>query len=565
MHYDKFMLSVGQSLTAPSSPMITSPYSGVNATPLTSMANVSVRPSSSRSTPLPLNHLSHSIDHTAYNVNQVKTSTSPSPLNTFPSLPHSQPHVGPSHLGTTPVHQLPTHISTGPGLLDPKDTNPSPLRNESPSVGITDLPTPPSSSAGVPSAKGSRVSSPPLHLSQPLLKPDLPSHPPPRPPTVSVSLPSTASASSAYPEPTHSSQLFVSSSQRETQLRLEQTSPPSRQRAQTHPAHPGPISLPPPSTFVVPVAHNFSPMSPVLAPGIPMSPLQQPGILPSPHAHPHSPLNRPKFPHARSLLQHPTRTPSHHMTPIGLPPITPSMPSFQFVPGPPMLSHSDHSAVTLSPVSTMSPGTFWGRPGGNPLTNAAVGAPITKGQNNGESDYFSCASADTSRGEGYFLPLSQTGGSLADEILRDEPGNTSGIGEGRAPLVPAMENGVGQEVSTSNGSSGRRSTNERISNSGVDGVIEQLHRSLNISLPENIPRAEKQDHSRTLSPFPHPPTRRAESDPVQGQGQGQRQSGKGLVRRASFTESGHNTASQRSDSDLSTELTCVKMYLRPGE
>ena len=557
------MPSVGQSLTAPSSPLIASPFSGVNATALTSMANVSVRPSSSRSTPLPLTHHPHSLDHTAYNVNQVKTCTAPSPLNVFPSILRSQPHAGPSHLGTAPVHQLVTHISTGPGLFDPKDTNPSSLRNESPSVGIADLPTPPSSSAGVPSAKGSRVSSPPLHLSQPLLKQDPPSHPPPRPPTVSVSLPTTASTSSTYPEPTHSSQLFVSSSQRETQLGLEQTSPPSRQRAQTHPAHPGPISLPPPSAFVVPAAHNFSPMSPVFAPGIPMSPLQRPGVLPipSPHAHPHSPLNRPKFPQARSFLQHPTHTPSHHVTPSGLPPITPSMPSFQFVPGPPMLPHLDHSAVTLSPVSTMSPGAFWGRPGENPLSNAAVGAPVTKGQNKEEPDYFSCASADASKGKSYFLPLSQTGGSLVDEMLRDEPGNTNGIGEGRAPLVPVMENGICQEVSTSSGSSGRRSANERISNSGVDGVIEQLHRSLNTSLPESTSRAERQDHSKTLSPFPHPPTRRSESDPAQEQGQ--RPSGKGLVRRASFTEGGHNTASQRSD--VSTELRRVKMNLHPGE
>jgi hypothetical protein len=387
----------------------------------------------------------------------------------------------------------------------------------------------------VPSAKGSRVSSPPLQLS---LQQELPSHPSPRLPTVSLSLPSTACTSSTYAEPTHSSQLFISSSQRETQVRLEQTSPPSRQRAQTHPAHPGPISIPPPSAFVVPAAQNFSPVSPMFVPGIPMSPLQQSGILPipSPHAHPHSPLSRPKFLHARSLLQHPARTPSHHMTPSGLPPITPSMPSFQFVPGPPMLPPSDHSSVTLSPVSTMSPGAFWGRPGGNPLTNAAVGAPVTKGQNNEESDYFTCTSADASKGESYFLPLSQIGGSLADEILRVEPGNTSAIGEERSPSVP-VENGISQEVGTSNGSSGRRSANERISNSEVDGVIEQLHRSLNISLTEHTPRAERQDHSRTLSPS-HPPTRRSESDPVQEQGQ--RPSRKGLVRRASFTEAGHN-------------------------
>ena len=538
------MPSVGQSLTAPSSPLITSPFSGINATSLASMANLSVRPSSSRGTPLSLTHPPHSLDHTAYSLNQVKSSASPPSLNVFPSLPRSQPHTILSHLGTTPEHRLPTHLTTGPGLPNSIDTNPSSCRNESPRDGIAELPTPPSSSAGVSSAKGSRVSSPPLHVSQPVLKQDLPSHPLPQPHAVSAPLPFTTSTSSKYPEPSHSSQTFDSSSQRETVSQFGQTSSPPRQRAQTHPAHPGPISLPPPSAFVVPATRSFSPMSPMSAPGVHRSPSQQSSVapIPSSHARLHSPLPHPKFSRARSPLQLPTHTPSLNMTPSGLPPITPSMPSFQFVTGPPTLSHSDHLALTFSPVSTMSPGAFWGRPGGNLLTNAAVGAPVTKGPSREEFDYFSCASTDASKGESYFPHISQTGGSLADEISREEPGNTSCVGERSVPLGPTIGNRVGQEAN--NDSSRHRSANEGIDGSSMDGVIEQLHRSLNISLPEISPHTEKQGHRRALSPPSHPPARRSESDPLQGQGH--RVSGSGVVRRASFTEAGQSTASERS-------------------
>jgi hypothetical protein len=528
-------------LTAPSSPLIMSPFSGVNVTSLASMANISIRPSSSRSTPLPLAYPPNSLDHTTYNMHQVRSSASPPPLTVFPSLPRSQPHAVLSHLGTTPEHQLPAHLTTGPGLPDPINMDSSSRKNESPSVGIAELPTPPSSSAGASSAKGSRVSSPPLHVSQPVLKQGLPPHPPLH--AMSAPLPFTASTSPKYPELSNSSQTFVPSSQRETVSGFEQTSSPPRQRAQTHPAHPGPISLPPPSAFVVPAAHDFSPTSPMSAPGVHMSPLLRSGIVPVPssHAHPHSPLNRPIFLHARSPLQHPAHTPSLNITPSGLPPITPSMPSFQFIPGPPTLPHPEHSALTFSPVSAMSPGAFWGRPGGNPLTNAAVGAPVTKGQSLEEFDYFSCASTDASKGESYFPSVSQTGGTLADEILRENPGNTSSIGE--RLVGPSMED-ADQEASTNNSSSGQRSANEQIGNSSMDGIIEQLHRSLNISLPQISSRTEEQGQRRALSPPSHPPTRRSESDPLQDQGH--RVCGSGIVRRASFTEVGQSTASERS-------------------
>ncbi|THG95355.1 hypothetical protein EW145_g7973, partial [Phellinidium pouzarii] len=97
----------------------------------------------------------------------------------------------------------------------------------------------------------------------------------------------------------------------------------------SHPAHPGPIALPPPpsvSAFPLfsPGHPHPHPMSPL---GHPMSPV---GIMysgyyggpmsPHPHQHPH-PYPVPAHVHAA-------------MTPHGLPPITPSMPSFSFVPQP---------------------------------------------------------------------------------------------------------------------------------------------------------------------------------------------------------------------------------------
>jgi hypothetical protein len=138
----------------------------------------------------------------------------------------------------------------------------------------------------------------------------------------------------------------------------------------------------------------------------------------------------------------------------------------------------------------MSPGAFWGRPGENPLTNAAVGAPVTKGQSGEEVDYFLGASTDASEGESYFPPIPQTGNTVADDILRKEP--EDGIGKRQPALGLAMENGVDQEVSTSNGSSGRSSAKERT------GVIQQSRR---IPHAENTWRTEEPGHSRALSSF----------------------------------------------------------------
>ncbi|KAI9068112.1 hypothetical protein FKP32DRAFT_1600740 [Trametes sanguinea] len=138
-----------------------------------------------------------------------------------------------------------------------------------------------------------------------------------------------------------------------------------------HPAHPGPIALPPPppvTAFPVPPPHTLSPQ------------------FASPHMHGHHPM---------SPMHHPLMGMSMPMmTPHGLPPITPSMPSFTFLPQPSpglpspaalepsgerptMHGHMQHVMTPFSPFSpgvTMSPGAFWGRPGtgANPYINPAV-------------------------------------------------------------------------------------------------------------------------------------------------------------------------------------------------
>lgn len=124
------------------------------------------------------------------------------------------------------------------------------------------------------------------------------------------------------------------------------------------------------------------------------------------------------------------------------------------------------------------------------MTNAAVGAPVTKGQSGEEVDYFLGASTDASEGESYFPSLSQTGNTVADDILREVPEDN--IGRRQPALGLAMENGVDQEVSTSNGSSGRSSAKER---TGVDEVIQQSRR---IPHAENTRRTEEPGYSRAF-------------------------------------------------------------------
>ncbi|KAI9441705.1 hypothetical protein H4582DRAFT_1405745 [Lactarius indigo] len=527
------MPSMGQSMTAPSSPLLTSPFPSVSAASLASIANVTIRPTSSRGTPLPT---AQPLEYNAYGMHHVKMSTSPPPMSTLSPLSRAQPQAVLPYLSAVSEQQL---LARFPSSLSVDDAQ-NIVKNESPSAENLDLPTPPSSSAGAQSMKGSRVSSPPLQLPQPIhsfSQPSLKQVPPPLPQPHAKSAPPPLTLSSppasVQPELHYSTQASVtSSSQREAPPLPDQTSPSSWQRAQTHPAHPGPISLPPPSAFVIPAPHNFSPVSPMFAPpGIHVSPLHHPGVPPlaASHVPAHSPLTHPMHSHARSPLHHPVHGHPLNMTPIGLPPITPSMPSFQFVSGPPPPAHPSHPPAIFSPASTMSPGAFWGRPGGNTLTNAAVGAPVTKGKNEEEIDYFASASTAGNEGEGYFPPLPQAGSGLAHEIFRDELESASGSGE-RQASGPTAENGPDREEAntSSGGSSGRSSADERIGGAGIDGVVEHLHNSVHISLPrpEEIPRSEEQLYARghgvlSSPPLRPPPTRRKVLGPVM-QEQGKR-------------------------------------------
>ncbi|KAH9888130.1 hypothetical protein C8Q73DRAFT_204492 [Cubamyces lactineus] len=199
----------------------------------------------------------------------------------------------------------------------------------------------------------------------------------------STSPPSLATTSGQSSSQTQATSPTTSSRSHATPQQQHQTP----QHHHHHPAHPGPIALPPPppvTAFPVPPPHTLSPqymsMSPHMA-GHPMSPLH----------HPMMGMSMPM------------------MTPHGLPPITPSMPSFTFLPQPSpglpaspagvdgaggaagpggerptMHGHMQHVMTPFSPFSpgvTMSPGAFWGRPGtgANPFINPAVGAPVRPG------------------------------------------------------------------------------------------------------------------------------------------------------------------------------------------
>lgn len=173
---------------------------------------------------------------------------------------------------------------------------------------------------------------------------------------------SAATSGSSWDENTHQP------GQSQSQVQRPDATPNTPPHGQ-HPHHPGPISLPPPTlTFLAP--HTLSPLH---HPGMPVtiSPLQHPSM--------------------GSPLHHPSTYASHQqMTPLGLPPITPSMPPFIFHPVPAPASPgaavhtpSAHMPMfgppTFSPAVAMSPGAFWGRPGHqnpNPFINPAVGAPV---------------------------------------------------------------------------------------------------------------------------------------------------------------------------------------------
>ena len=231
---------------------------------------------------------------------------------------------------------------------------------------------------------------------------------------------------------------------------IEKNVPPSGSLHQ-HPHHPGPIALPPPPVPFPLALHKIS---------------NQNESTPS--------AQTPVF--NSHLVNHQQAAPG---TPHGLPPITPSMPPFTFLPPqlsppqyPPQIhglsdtsanlftpsqipSPLDHPSspsygpsytlTGFSPGGPMSPGAFYGRPGNpNPHINPAVGAPVHAPHSNGSGHHVHSMTSSNRlnrRGEptSYFdleyFPRDTTtnspyvSSSLANEILRDKDETSSRCGQ----------------------------------------------------------------------------------------------------------------------------------------
>ncbi|KAI0090430.1 hypothetical protein BDY19DRAFT_771850 [Irpex rosettiformis] len=320
----------------------------------------------------------------------------------------------------------------------------------------------------------------------------------------------------------------------------------------THPAHPGPITLPPPpnvSSFPIPPAHTFSPHGPY--------PLQTPPY-PSPLHHPAVVMNMMGV----------------NMTPHGLPPITPSMPSFTFLPqpsptastyeqasttsvqGPPLPNNSSEAqqptqgayfphlppghAAMLSPYTpfspgvAMTPGAFWGRPGSaaNPYINPAVGAPVHTSQ----SGYFPPVPRQPEEPQGYFPPFfggtsSSTSkpSGLANEIeLESTSGESSALGAELNYVVDAGPNSNGTTVTTLPGteaspnppsSSGTSWQTDSADRSPLGDVVKAMDK-LGVHDVTSDPSREgllkpRSNSAGALNGPEHPGIPRTGSDPVQ--------------------------------------------------
>ncbi|KAG6854484.1 hypothetical protein C0991_006086 [Blastosporella zonata] len=98
----------------------------------------------------------------------------------------------------------------------------------------------------------------------------------------------------------------------------------AQSRLQAHrspPRHPGPIAIPPPPP-VTSFTHSHPQLNISSHNGHGLPPLH----------HPHSPLYHPMTHHQQQVEQIKQMQQQYQMTPLGLPPMTPSMPSFNFLP-----------------------------------------------------------------------------------------------------------------------------------------------------------------------------------------------------------------------------------------
>lgn len=374
--------------------------------------------------------------------------------------------------------------------------------------------------------------------------------------TASAPVTASASAQNSQPQTEVTSPVSTSpTSGTQSSAAQSGTSPPSSNA--THPAHPGPIALPPPPNvagFPIPPPHTLSPAyHPQMSPYA--SPLHHPAIM-------------------MGMM-------GVNMTPHGLPPITPSMPSFTFLPQPspnaqptgrmgeqqsstnvPGSSHTNGTGdaqlqphhhqggyiahllphgpmlspyTPFSPGVAMSPGAFWaGSAGVNPYMNAAVGAPVHSQQQH--SGYFPpVAQRPPEEPQGYFPPFMPSSASLsaskpsglANEIQPDGA-SASGSAEngsvadgGYAPGPPSTgttiaTNATPVELTSSNGTSWHTHSGDPSPDSGLAGDMGKM--SINAG-KEEIPVARANSAELFKGNIEHVeallPLQRADSDPVQ--------------------------------------------------
>ena len=309
-----------------------------------------------------------------------------------------------------------------------------------------------------------------------------------RPSTASTIATTQGSSTDADRSPTHSSVSAYSGSN----------------RSNSH--HPGHIALPPP-----PLVTSFPPLG-----------------------HPHSPhMMSPSHAHYLISLQ---QQQSHHTTPHGLPPITPSMPPFNFLPpftppaynpnhplgspGSPSGMPHPHSHILspFSPGATMSPGSFWGRPGGaNPFLNPTVGAPVrTDVDPPGPGHDATSGSEDT----GYFppmppiiaVPVPRAKASAEEDGVKEEE-LTSPSETDAEPGEHSSSSGA-TSWHTSDEMSGQLEEKMVLGEEALEsGVVEKEIHASKVSIDESSSRAPSRTQSLSPSLKKPPLTHRPDSDP----------------------------------------------------
>lgn len=352
------------------------------------------------------------------------------------------------------------------------------------------VPTSPAPGAQFPvSYPGPNAANPPNHIPMPLRYPEFrpssgatspydvyPPYLPNQPQVIYQNPPEQKTASPlptnppqlASPNPAHPADKWQSVEQARTK------SPASPSSNSNFP-HPGRIALPPPSVTGFPHPHSLSPHT--------ISPLHHPHHPISPLHHPHSVVT---------------------MTPHGLPPMTPSMPSFTFLPQPspsahgvpqhgnpppsrpdgPQTNNMPHILTPYTPFSpgvTMSPGTFWGRPGAGVNPYAAVGAPVHM-----QHQWVQHGSPLREETGGYFPPVSQ-------EYFPFVPPSSSGLAN---EVIPDGGSSAGDTDASIKGSGGSDSTQP-----GGEGQLPPFTRN-------DVPRQESSDSVLRTEASPVP-----DSDP----------------------------------------------------